>query len=52
MSKAPTPKPLPPLPTAGGSYVLNKAGDGWEPNTPPEPATTTTDEELSNAAHV
>jgi hypothetical protein len=29
---------LPPLPTAGGSFVLNKAGDGWEPNTPPEPA--------------
>ena len=37
MSKAPPPKSLPPLPTAGGSYVLNKAGDGWEPDAQPDP---------------
>jgi hypothetical protein len=38
VSKAPTHKPLPPLPTAGGSYVLNKAGDGWDPDALREPA--------------
>jgi len=38
VSKAPPSKPLPPPPTEGGSYVLNKAGDGWEPNTLHEPA--------------
>ena len=38
VSKASPSKPLPPLPTAGGSYVLNKAGDGWEPDAPTEPA--------------
>jgi hypothetical protein len=30
VSKAHQPKPLPPPPTEGGSYLLNAAGDGWE----------------------
>lgn len=39
VSKASQPKQLPPLPTAGGSYVLNEAGDGWDLQPKEEPST-------------